>query len=54
MEEIVNMIALDASAHEITKAIKNELFAKAAVKMDEMRPQVAASIFNGPQEDDEE
>ncbi len=51
MEDIVDLIATDGSASDITGAIKNALFAKAAEKVDALRPVVAGSMFG---EDEEE
>ena len=45
MEELVNMIATDASAADISDQIKDILFAKSAQRMDSLRPHAAASLF---------
>jgi hypothetical protein len=47
MDNIVDLIATDGSPSDISDAIKNALFAKAAEKVDEIRPLVATSIFGG-------
>lgn len=51
MEDIINLIATDASPAEISDSIKNALFAKAAEKVDGMRPLVASTIFNQNEEE---
>ncbi len=45
MEELVNMIATDSSAVDISDQIKDLLYQKAASKVDAMRPDAAASLF---------
>ena len=47
MEEIIDLIATDASPAEISDVIKNGLFAKAAEKINGLRSEVASSIFDG-------
>ena len=56
MENIIDLIATDASPAEISDAIKASLFAKAAERIDGARPYVAASLFglDGEQEVDQE
>lgn len=49
-ENIVNLIATDSPAAEISDSIKNALFSKAAERIEALRPVVAASMFG----DDEE
>jgi hypothetical protein len=46
MEEIVNLISTDASAHRISDEIKNALLTKASEKIDSFRPVVAKSMFD--------
>ena len=46
MEELVNLIANDASAAEISDGIKDVLFAKAATKIDAQKANVALSMFD--------
>ena len=57
MENIIDLIATDASASEISDAIKGVLYAKAAERVNAARPIVAADMFGGveeePQEDQE-
>ena len=55
MEEIVNLIGSDAAASDISDKIKDVLYAKAAQRIDAIRPTVGASMFgdNQSQEDQE-
>ena len=48
MEELVNLIANDASATDISDGIKDVLFAKAATKIDAQKANVALSMFDEP------
>lgn len=45
MEDLIDLIATDASASQVTDNIKDILFAKAAQRIDSFRPEVAASLF---------
>jgi hypothetical protein len=45
MEELVNMIATDASAADVSDQIKDLLYAKSAKKIDDLRPTAAANLF---------
>ena len=54
MEEIVNLIGSDASALDVSDKIKDILFAKSAEKIENMRPTIGASMFDEPEESDEE
>ena len=49
MEELVNLIANDASASDISDGIKDVLFAKAATKIDAQKVNVALSMFDNNQ-----
>ena len=46
MEEIVNLIATDSSAADISDKMKEMLFAKAAEKIDSQKASVATSMFD--------
>ncbi len=46
MEEIVNLIATDSAASEISDKIKDALFAKAADKIDATRQSVGVAMFD--------
>ena len=45
MEELVDLIATDASASDVSDKIKDALMAKAAARIDAFKPEVAADIF---------
>ena len=45
MEDLVDLIATDASASDISDKIKERLFAKAAEYVDAARPVVGADVF---------
>jgi hypothetical protein len=45
MDNIIDLIATDSSASDVSDAIKSALFAKAAERIDAARPLVAASMF---------
>jgi hypothetical protein len=55
MENIIDLIATDAPASEISDAIKAALYTKAAENIDSVRPFVADSLFgnNDIQNDNE-
>lgn len=53
MDNIIDLIATDASPSEVSDAIKTALFAKASEKIDNVKSIVAASMF-GEQESEEE
>tara|TARA_R100000278_G_C5387502_1_gene134814 strand:+ start:176 stop:343 length:168 start_codon:yes stop_codon:yes gene_type:complete len=46
MEEIVNLIGADSSASDISDRIKDVLFAKAAERIEGIKPTVGASMFD--------
>jgi hypothetical protein len=48
MEELINMIATDSSAVDISDQIKDLLYTRAAAKVDALRPGAAASLFGTP------
>lgn len=54
MENVVNAIAKGAKASEIADEISNALMAKAAEKIEALRPQVAVSMFNQSVESEED
>jgi hypothetical protein len=53
MEEIVNLIGTDESASNISDRIKDVLYAKAAERIDGIRPTVGASMFDDQQDNSE-
>ena len=54
MENVVNAIAKGAKATEIADEISNALMAKAAEKIEALRPQVAVSMFDQSVESEED
>jgi len=51
---VIDMIASDVTASEISDAMKNALYTKAAEKIENLRPIVASSLFGGESEIDQE
>ena len=45
MDELMDMIAADDSASQISDKVKDILFAKSAERVDEYKPTVANSLF---------
>ena len=54
MEEFVNLIGADESASDISDRIKDVLYAKAAEKIDAIRPTVGASMFDDQLESEDQ
>jgi hypothetical protein len=54
MEELIDLIATDSSASQVTDKIKDLLFAKAAERVDGARPHVASAMFGGEDAQDGE
>ena len=54
MEELVDLIATDASASDVSDSIKNALMQKAAARIDALRPEVASTVFDGEVPEEEE
>lgn len=52
MEELIDLIATDGSPSEVSGKIKELLYAKAAEKVDSIRPEIASIMF-GDQEQDQ-
>ena len=46
MDELMDMIAADDSASQISDKIKDILYAKTSERVDEYRPAVASGVFN--------
>ena len=46
MDELLDMIATDASATDISDSLKATLYAKAAERINTQRPDIAASLFD--------
>ena len=53
MEEIIELIATDSAASEVTSKLKDALFAKAAEKIESQRPEIANSVFGDNEVEDE-
>ena len=54
MEELVDLIATDASSSDVSDKIKDALMAKAAARIDAFRPDVASTVFDGEVPEGEE
>lgn len=58
MDELMDLLVKDESPSQISDGIKDQLFSRSAEKLQDIRPQVAASIFddgiNFDAEEDEE
>jgi len=54
MEDVIDLIATDSSASEISDKIKDALYSKAAERVDALRPVVANSLCGGETEGDAE
>jgi hypothetical protein len=52
MEEVIDLIATDSSASEISDKLKDLLFTKAAERVDALRPGVSNSLFDGESEEE--
>ena len=52
--ELMDMIAADDSASQISDKIKDMLYAKSAERVDNYRPTAANSLFGEPSEEDPE
>tara|TARA_Y100001935_G_scaffold127020_1_gene105323 strand:- start:284 stop:481 length:198 start_codon:yes stop_codon:yes gene_type:complete len=53
MEELVDLIATDASASDVSDKIKDALMAKAAARIDALKPEIASSVFGNQEPEDE-
>ena len=53
MEELVDLIATDASASDVSDKIKDALMAKASARIDALRPEVASNVFDEVPEEEE-
>lgn len=45
LDKLMDLLATDGTASDVSDEIKNILFTKGAEKIDTMRPEVAASMF---------
>lgn len=46
MEDIIDLIATDASPSEVSDSIKQQLFTKSVERINAMRPEVASTMFS--------
>jgi len=53
MENIIDLIATDSSPAEITDKIKDALYSKTSSRIENIRPEVANSMFFNNQEEEE-
>tara|TARA_A100001515_G_scaffold63064_2_gene49888 strand:+ start:345 stop:527 length:183 start_codon:yes stop_codon:yes gene_type:complete len=53
MEELVDLIAVDSSATEVSDKIKDILYAKASERIDNLKPTVASSMFDEAEPEDQ-
>ena len=53
MEELVDLIATDASPSDVSDKIKDALMAKAAARIDALKPEVASTVFDEVPEEEE-
>jgi len=54
MDELMDMlVSPDESSSQISDKIKDILFAKSAENIEAIRPNVASTIFDGPEVEDE-
>jgi len=53
MPDIIDLIAQDSKASDISSEIKDNLYAKAAEKIEALRSGVSNTIFDEPQVEDE-
>tara|TARA_B100001029_G_scaffold46143_1_gene36487 strand:- start:479 stop:679 length:201 start_codon:yes stop_codon:yes gene_type:complete len=54
MEELVDLIATDASASDVSDKIKDALMAKASTRIDALKSNVASSVFDADAPEEEE
>ena len=54
MEDIIDLIATDSAASEITDKLKDILFTKSAERIEAQRPNISGSMFDEPEIEVEE
>ena len=54
MDDIIDLIATDSAASEVTDKLKDVLFAKSAERIEAQRPNISASMFDEPENEVEE
>ena len=53
MEDLIDLIATDGSASDVSDRIKDVLYAKSAERIDQLKPAVANLVFDEPQKAEE-
>ena len=53
MDDIIDAIATDASPTEIADSLKDVIFQKAAERVEGLRPNASASVFDNTEVEDE-
>ena len=54
MPDIIDLIATDSAASEVTDQLKDILFTKSAERIESQRPNISASMFDEPEVETEE
>ena len=54
MEDIIDLIAADSAASEVTDKLKDILFTKSAERIESQRPNISASMVDEPEVEPEE
>ena len=54
MDDIIDLIATDSAASEVTDKPKDILFTKSAERIESQRPNISASMFDEPENEVEE
>jgi len=49
MEDIIDLIATDSAASEVTDKLKDILFTKSAERIEGQRPNISSSMFDEPE-----
>jgi len=49
MEDIIDLIATDSAASEVTDKLKDILFTKSAERIEAQRPNISGSMFDEPE-----
>jgi len=52
MDELMDLLVKDESPSQISDSIKDILFSKAAGKIENIRPAVAGTVFDGEEEEE--
>ncbi len=54
MADIIDLVATDTPASEVSDAIKDLLYQKSAEKLDALKPEVSKVMFDDPADDETE